>query len=96
MLENKYQAHLIKKIKKRLPGSEVLKNDSSYIQGICDLLILYNNKWAMLEVKIDKDANKQPNQDYYVAKFKKMAYAAFIYPEIEERILNEMERSLIS
>lgn len=56
MLENKFQAKLIKKIKKMFCGCIVMKNDSGYIQGIPDLLILYRNKWAALECK--KSANE--------------------------------------
>ena len=51
MLENKFQANLIKKIKNRFPDCIVMKNDSSYIQGIPDLTILNGNKWATLENK---------------------------------------------
>lgn len=93
MRENTFQANLIKDLKFRFPGCEVIKNDSAYIQGICDLLILYNHQWAMLEVKKSKNAKKQPNQDFYVKKFGEMSYAAFIYPENKEKILDEMERS---
>ena len=94
MRENQYQASLIKRIKQRLPGAEILKNDAHYLQGVCDLIVLYNNRWAMLEVKQSQNAKKQPNQEYYVKKFGRMAYAAFIFPENEESILDEMERSL--
>ncbi len=96
MKENEFQSKLITELKSRFVGCEIIKNDSSYIQGICDLIILYKNKWAMLEVKKSKEAKKQPNQEYYVNKFGKMSYAAFIYPENKEKILNELERSLLS
>lgn len=96
MKENEFQSKLITELKSRFVGCEIIKNDSSYIQGICDLIILYKNKWAMLEVKQSKEAKRQPNQEYYVNKFGKMSYAAFIYPENKEKILNELERSLLS
>jgi len=96
MKENDFQSKLIIELKSKFVGCEIIKNDSNYIQGICDLIILYNNKWAMLEVKQSKEAKKQPNQEYYVDKFGKMSYAAFIYPENKEKILNELERSLLS
>lgn len=54
MLENKFQANLIKELKRLFPGCIVMKNDASYIQGIPDLLILYNDKWASLECKYSK------------------------------------------
>lgn len=96
MREGKFQKELIDDIKKRFPGCEVLKNDSSYIQGICDLSIFFNDKYAMLEVKASKDAERQPNQEHYVNRFNKMSYAAFIYPENKEEILNELEQSFKS
>ena len=96
MQESTFQAKLILELKNKFPGCEIIKNDSGYIQGICDLIILYKNKWAMLEVKKSKFSKNQPNQEYYVNKFGKMSYAAFIYPENKEKILNELERSLSS
>lgn len=69
-----------------------MKNDSSYIQGIPDLLILYQDKWASLECKKDAGAKHQPNQDYYVNKMNNMSYANFICPENKKEILDEIER----
>jgi hypothetical protein len=91
MLESKFQAQLIKKIKNRFDGAIVLKNDSSHIQGIPDLLILYNNRWATLENKRTKNAHKQPNQEYYVNKMNDMSFSRFIYPENKEEIIGELE-----
>lgn len=93
MLENKFQSKLIKEIKDRFPGCIVMKNDSSYIQGIPDLIVLFRNKWAALEVKKSNTASHRPNQDYYVDKMNNMSYAAFIYPENKEEVLNGMARS---
>ena len=93
MLENKFQAKLIKEIKNRFPGCIVMKNDSSYIQGIPDLIILFKNKWAALEVKKSNDASHRPNEDYYVDKMNEMSYASFISPENKEEVLDGMERS---
>ena len=36
-LESNFQANLIKELKNIFPGCIVMKNDSSYIQGIPDL-----------------------------------------------------------
>lgn len=93
MKENKFQSDLKKELRERFPGSMVLKLDPNDIQGIPDLLLLYKNKWAALEVKKDKDAKHRPNQDYYVDKLGSMSYAAFICPENKEEILNEISRS---
>lgn len=92
MLENKFQSNLIKEIKKEFPGCMVLKNDSSYLQGVPDLLILYKDKWSTLEVKKDANAKHQPNQDYYVNKMNSMSHSAFIYPENKEEVLSDLRK----
>lgn len=91
MLENKFQANLIKKIKSLYPGCFVMKNDSSYMQGVPDLLILYKDKWATLECKKSANARHQPNQDYYVGKMDEMSFSRFIFPENEEEVLAELK-----
>ena len=90
MLENKFQANLIKKIKNRFPDCIVMKNDSSYIQGIPDLTILNGNKWATLENKRNEKATKQPNQEYYVNKMNNMSFSRFIFTENQDEILKEL------
>lgn len=92
-LESEFQKRLIREIKERLPGCIVLKNDPDYKQGIPDLSIFYKKHWAMLECKKSKGAKHEPNQDYYVDKANKMSYAAFIYPENKEDVLNGMEQA---
>lgn len=93
-LERDFQAKLIKEIKDRFPGCMVLKNDSSYIQGIPDLLILFEDKWASLEVKRSNTASHRPNQEYYVDLMNNMSFSRFICPENKEDILHEMELAL--
>ena len=90
MLENKFQAKLIKRIKDSFPGCIVMKNDSSYIQGIPDLLVLNNRRWASLECKKNANAKKQPNQEYYVDKMDNMSFSRFICPENEDEVLEEL------
>lgn len=94
MSESTYQARLIKKIYVLLPGCLVMKNDTSYIQGIPDLTVLFGGKWAWLEVKVSASAPVQPNQRHYVEWASEIAYGAFIYPENEERILDELQLAL--
>lgn len=93
MKESQFQHNLIKKIEERFPGAIVMKNDPNYIQGIPDLTILYENKWATLECKKSPKEKHQPNQDYYVEEMNKMSYSSFVCPENMEEILNDMERS---
>lgn len=92
-LESNFQRALKKEIKDRFPGCYILKNDPTCIQGIPDLTILYGNKWAMLEVKKDSKASHRPNQDEHVKRLNDMSFAAFIFPENKEEILNALERS---
>jgi hypothetical protein len=92
MLENKFQAKLIKELKSLFPGCIVMKNDSSYIQGIPDLLVLYKTMWASLECKKSAGASKRPNQEYYVGLMDKMSFARFISPENKDEVLNELKK----
>lgn len=94
MTENRYQAYLIKKLEHLFPGCMILKNDAGYKQGIPDLVIFYGDRWAMLEVKASERSPHQPNQDYYVQVLDEMSFAAFIYPENEEAILDGLQQAL--
>lgn len=91
--ESEFQKDVINDIKNRFPGSIILKNDPNYIQGIPDLLILKDGKWAALECKRNKNSKHQPNQDYYVGMLNEMSYASFIYPENKEEVLDELQQS---
>lgn len=91
MKESEFQAKLKQDLNEMFNGCIVTKLDSSDIQGIPDLLILYNDKWATLENKKGKNAKHQPNQDYYVNRMNKMSFSRFIYPENKEEILSELQ-----
>jgi hypothetical protein len=91
--ESEYQAKLIKKLKSMFPGCVVLKADSSYQQGILDLLILWGDQWASLEVKSSASSDVQPNQIYYVQRLDDMSFAAFIYPENEQEVLSALQQA---
>lgn len=93
MLESQFQKSLKKDIEKRFPGCMVIKNDPNYIQGVPDLLVLYEDKWAALECKKSKNSSHRPNQDYYISKMNSMSFSAFVYPENREEVLNDLERS---
>lgn len=90
MKESKFQAELIQDLKELFPGCIVLKNDSSYLQGVPDLLVLYKNNWAALECKESLRARKQPNQQWYIEVMSDMSFAAFICPENREEIFDEL------
>lgn len=95
-LEKIFQSELIKELKDLFPGCIILKNDPTYIQGIPDLLILFEDKWAALEVKKSITASHRPNQEFYVNKMGRMSYANFIYPENKEVVLNELQETFFS
>jgi hypothetical protein len=92
-LEREYQAGLIKRIKTRFPGSIVLKNDPGYQQGIPDLIVLHGDFWAALEVKKSANETPEPNQPYFIELMDGMSFAAFIYPENEEEILDAIQHA---
>lgn len=96
MLESKFQAKLVKELKNLFPGCIVMKSDSGYLQGVPDLLILFNNKWAALECKQSAGSKKQPNQEYYVGKMNEMSFSRFICPENKEEVLNDLQQSFKS
>ena len=90
-LESKFQKELIDEIKDRYPGCIALKNDSSYIQGFPDWTLLYKDKWAVLEVKKEHKASKQPNQEYYVNKLNGMSFSRFVFPENKDEVLEDLD-----
>lgn len=96
MTEATYQAKLIKRLKRMFPGCVILKNDSSYIQGMLDLTVLYEDMWATLEVKAHAGASVRPNQPYYQKKMDEMSFSRFIYPENEEEVLTALSEAFSS
>lgn len=91
MLERHFQSRLIAKLHERYDGCMVLKNDPDYIQGIPDITIFHNDKWAMLECKKDKDASVRPNQEHYIQKADEMSFGRFISPDNENEVLKELD-----
>jgi hypothetical protein len=87
MLESQYQALLIKRLEALFNGCVIMKNDAGYRQGFPDLLVLFNDRWATLEVKSSEDAPHQANQDYWVDRLRAMSFSAFIFPQNEHEVL---------
>lgn len=94
MRESKFQADLIKELNEMFPEVLVMKLDSSYIQGIPDLLVLHPNGWAVLEVKRSINEPFQPNQEYYLDLLDQWSFAAMICPENKREVLNELRSKL--
>lgn len=95
-MESTFQKKLKKLLKTRFPGCVVFKGDCLQMQGCPDLFILFGSKWAALEVKNSGTASHRPNQDYRIKRFNDMSFAAFIFPENLEEILNDLERFFLS
>jgi hypothetical protein len=93
MLEIRFQANLIRDLKQIFVGCIILKNDPTYIQGIPDLIILYEDKWAALECKRGMHDPVQPNQEYYITTLNQMSFAKIICPENREEIINGLQQA---
>lgn len=94
--EGKFQDKLKAELEEMFPGCFITKLDANHIQGIPDLLILWNEHWAVLECKKSANEKHRPNQDYYVDKLNEMSYSSFIFPENKERVLNELQSAFQS
>lgn len=90
-LESKFQKDFIDEAKERYPGCIALKNDSSYIQGFPDWTLLYEDKWAVLEMKKERGAHRQPNQEYYVDKLNRMSFSRFVFPENRDEVFEDLD-----
>jgi hypothetical protein len=86
-----FQEKVKKELKELFPRCIITKLDPNDIQGIPDLLILHNNKWATLENKKSIKAVKQPNQEYYVDKMNNMSFSRFIYPENKDEVMKDLK-----
>jgi len=91
MREGPYKTILRQRIEDRFPGAVVIINDPNLRQGIPDLLVLIEDFWAALEVKRSATAATRPNQPWYVERLNEMSFAAFIYPENEEEVLDALQ-----
>lgn len=93
--EMAFEREVVAEIRKRLPGSYVFKLDPhTTYQGIPDRIVLFRERFAMLEFKRSEGAAKQPNQQFYIDLFGEMSFAAFIYPENMEEVLDALCKSL--
>jgi hypothetical protein len=90
-LESDVQKYIIDRLGEMLPGCYVLKNDSSYWQGIPDLLVVWQDRWAMLEVKRHINEGYEPNQEYHIDVLNRMSFCAMICPENMEEVLDALQ-----
>lgn len=92
-LERDFQSGLIKELERLFPGCLVMKLDANYIQGIPDLLVLYGERWAVLECKRSAKATRRPNQEHYISRLDEMSFSRFVYPENREDVLHELQQA---
>jgi hypothetical protein len=92
--EGTYKTQLTETIYK-IFGSRVLvvRLDANLMQGLPDMGLLFEGGfWAMLEAKTSMNSKRQPNQPWYVNKMNELCFGAFICPENEEAVLNELQQ----
>lgn len=88
--ESDFQKDLIAEIEAMFPGCIIEKHDP-YRNGFPDLIILYKDKWAMLECKRETNARKRPLQDHYVELLNGMSFCSFVYPENKQEVLDGLQ-----
>lgn len=91
-LESDFQRKLKEDLRRLFPGCYILKNDANYMRGVPDLIILYKDKWAMLECKRAPKSSKRPLQDYHRDTLMEMSFAAFIQPENKGEVLHALQQ----
>lgn len=98
--EREIQADLISWLKKLSRNITVLKINvtAGVPQGFPDVLVLYNGGFIAIEVKKGADADFQPNQKYYLARFNNMTHgtALIYYPEIAGFVKAKIKAILLS
>ena len=62
-----------------------MKSDSGYLQGIPDLLILFNDKWAALNVKNTLAQKSNRTKNIMWARWTRCLFSRFICPENKGR-----------
>lgn len=86
-----FQSEVIDALRNMLPDCIILKNDANYLQGVPDILVLWGHQWAALECKKNRSDTPEPNQPYYVAKMNQMSFAAFIFPDNVDEVLDDLQ-----
>ena len=90
-LESLFQSDLKKDLADIFPGCVIIKNNPNYQQGIPDLIILFRNKWAVLECKRSEADPYRPNQEYFLEFWNSMSFASVIHPPNYEEVLHALQ-----
>ena|SRR5690606_13057970 len=91
--EGRFAEEFCGDLERLFPGCVILKNDEQLLQGVPDRLLLWGPHWAMLEFKAHEKASVRPNQQYYIELFGEMSFAAFVYPENKEEVLDAIQHA---
>lgn len=91
--EGAFQTEFRKILESTFPGCIVCKLDTSYRQGVPDLVMFWWERWAAFEVKVSATARRQPNQEFFVGKLNEMSFSAFVHPGNVEEVLDAVQRS---
>lgn len=91
--ESRFQHEVIQELEERFPGCVVMKNATGLKNGFPDITMYVGDRWAMLECKCEEEANKRPNQDYWVDRMNGMSFARFIFPENRQEVMNELQQT---
>lgn len=92
-LESEFQKDLMDELRDLFPGCVILKNDSSYQQGIPDWLILWGPHWAMLETKKSRGSRYEANQEYFLEILDEMSIARRVQPENRREVIRAIQQA---
>lgn len=95
-LERDFETDFIDDLERLFPGCEIIKGASMYRQGIPDRIMFYEDFYAFFELKRSARAAQQPNQGWYVEKFDSWSFAAFVYPENKNEVLDAVREAFES
>lgn len=95
-LERDWQRTLIQELRVIFPGSYIQKNNPNKLQGIPDILILWNDRWATLEVKKSDKEPYRPNQEWFINQMNEMSFSSMICPENRSEVIDALQTALRS
>lgn len=95
-MEARFQTKVKKWLERKGAVVLVISPQPGIPTGFPDVLaLLPGGGFMALELKRSKTAKHQPLQDYWVERLGDMYYSAFVYPEIWDKVKEEIERDYI-
>lgn len=94
-LESEFYHDVVEpRLEKEFPGIVIIKQDpNASFQGVPDRLLLFEDKWAILETKRATKSKRQPNQEHHVRRLNEMSYANFCHPDNFEEVMDDLQRT---